>query len=54
MEKLILAQKAAPMTTVNLGQDEEEICERLKIVEEDTKVVEEEQGSGHLFLAVLI
>ena len=49
MEKLILAQRASPMTTTTdiLGRNEEEICERLKIVEEDAKVVEEEQGSGN-------
>ena len=46
VEKLLLAQKAPPpMSTVNFREDEE-ICERLKIVvEEDAKEgVEEEQG----------
>ena len=50
VEKLLLAQKAPAMSTVNFRQDEEEICERLKIVEEDAKAAEEEQGSLNLFL----
>ena len=49
VEKLLLAQKAPAMSTVNFRQDEEEICERLKIVEEDAKAAEEEQGSLNLF-----
>lgn len=48
VEKLLLAQKAPAMSAVNFRQDEEAICERLKIVEEDAKAAEDEQGSLNL------